>query len=100
MRTHTTDLNYWIKLLSCIIEANGGHIGLSRINVHLYYGGSRRGFYRFRLLVGMDKHCVNEISFTNNFCFFLNLPVNNELGIVQDGRHEFIIKCFKPSQNH
>ena len=34
----------------------------------------------------MDKHCVNEISFTNNFCFFLNLPVNNELGIVQDGR--------------
>ena len=48
----------------------------------------------------MDKHCVNEISFTNNFCFFLNLPVNNELGIVQDGRHEFIIKCFKPSQNH
>ena len=48
--------------------------------------------------MGMDKHCVNEISFTNNFCFFLNLPVNNELGIVQDGRHEFIIKCFKPSQ--
>ena len=43
--------------------------------------------------MGMDKHCVNEISFTNNFCFFLNLPVNNELGIVQDGRHEFIIKC-------
>ena len=81
----TTDLNYWIKLLSCITEANGG---------------SRRGFYRFRLLVGMDKHCVNDISFTNNFCFFLNLPVNNELGIVQDGRHEFIIKCFKPSQNH
>ena len=37
--------------------------------------------------MGMDKHCVNEISFTNNFCFFLNLPVNNELGIVQDGRH-------------
>ena len=35
--------------------------------------------------MGMDKHCVNEISFTNNFCFFLNLPVNNELGIVQDG---------------
>ena len=33
--------------------------------------------------MGMDKHCVNEISFTNNFCFFLNLPVNNELGIVQ-----------------
>ena len=31
--------------------------------------------------MGMDKHCVNEISFTNNFCFFLNLPVNNELGI-------------------
>ena len=53
----------------------------------------------FRLLVGMDKHCVNEISFTNNFCFFLNLPVNNALGIVQDGRHEFIIKCFKP-ENH
>ena len=50
--------------------------------------------------MGMDKHCVNEISFTNNFCFFLNLSVNNELGIVQDGRHEFIIKCFKPSQNH
>ena len=50
--------------------------------------------------MGMDKHCVNEISFTNNFCFFLNLPVNNELGIVQDGRHKFIIKCFKPSQNH
>ena len=70
------------------------------INLHWYYWGSRRGFYRFRLLVGMDKHCVNEISFTNNFCFFLNLPVNNELGIVQDGRHEFIIKCFKPSQNH
>ena len=96
----TTDLNYWIKLLSCIIEANGGHIGLSHINLHWYYWGSRRGFYRFRLLVGMDKHCVNEISFTNNFCFFWNLPVNNELGIVQDGRHEFIIKCFKPSQNH
>ena len=50
--------------------------------------------------MGMDKHCVNEISFTNNFSFFLNLPVNNELGIVQDGCHEFIIKCFKPSQNH
>ena len=50
--------------------------------------------------MGMDKHCVNEISFANNFCFLLNLPVNNELGIVQDGRHEFIIKCFKPSQNH
>ena len=50
--------------------------------------------------MGMDKHCVNEISFTNNFCFLLNLPVNNELGIVQDGHHEFIIKCFKPSQNH
>ena len=49
--------------------------------------------------MGMDKHYVNAISFTNNFCFFLNLPVN-ELGIVQDGRHEFIIKCFKPSQNH
>ena len=96
----STDLNYWIKLLSCIIEASGGHIGLSHINLHWYYWGSRRGFYRFRLLVGMDKHCVNEISFTNNFCFFLNLPVNNELGIVQDGRHEFIIKCFKPSQNH
>ena len=99
-RVMPTDLNYWIKLLSCIIEANGGHIGLSHINLHWYYWGSRRGFYRFRLLVGMDKHCVNEISFTNNFCFFLNLPVNNELGIVQDGRHEFIIKCFKPSQNH
>ena len=55
-----TDLNYWIKLLSCIIEANGGHIGLSHINLHWYYWGSRRGFYRFRLLVGMDKHCVNE----------------------------------------
>ena len=41
---------------------------------------------------------MNAISFTNNFCFLLNLPVNNELGIVQDGRHEFIIKCFKPSQ--
>ena len=95
-----TDLNYWIKLLSCMIEANGGHIGLSHINLHWYYWGSSRGFYRFRLLVGMDKHCVNEISFTHNFCFFLNLPVNNELGIVQDGRHEFIIKCFKPSQNH
>ena len=50
--------------------------------------------------MGMHKHCVNEISFTNNFCFLLNLPVSNELGIVQDGRHEFIIKCFKPSQNH
>ena len=50
--------------------------------------------------MGMDKHCVNDISVTNNFCFFLNVPVNNELGIVQDGRHEFIIKCFKPSQNH
>ena len=99
-RDMNTDLNYWIKFLSCIIEANGGHIGLSHINLHWYYWGSRRGFYRFRLLVGMDKHCVNEISFTNNFCFFLNLPVNNELGIVQDGRHEFIIKCFKPSQNH
>ena len=100
MSVQPTDLNYWIKLLSCIIEANGGHIGLSHIYLHWYYWGSRRGFYRFRLLVGMDKHCVNEISFTNNFCFFLNLPVNNELGIVQDGRHEFIIKCFKPSQNH
>ena len=99
-RVDITDLNYWIKLLSCIIEANGGHIGLSHINLHWYYWDSRRGFYRFRLLVGMDKHCVHEISFTNNFCFFLNLPVNNELGIVQDGRHEFIIKCFKPSQNH
>ena len=32
-----TDLNYWIKLLSCIIEANGGHIGLSHINLHWYY---------------------------------------------------------------
>ena len=31
-----TDLNYWIKLLSCIIEANGGHIGLSHINLHWY----------------------------------------------------------------
>ena len=50
--------------------------------------------------MGVDKHCVNEISFTNNFCFLLNLPVNNELGIVQDGRHEVIIKCFKPFQNH
>ena len=100
VRGWPTDLNYWIKLLSCIIEANGGHIGLSHINLHWYYWGSRRGFYRCRLLVGMDKHCVNEMSFTNNFCFFLNLPVNNELGIVQDGRHEFIIKCFKPSQNH
>ena len=79
-RCFVTDLNYWIKLLSCIIEANGGHIGLSHINLHWYYWGSRRGFYRFRLLVGMDKHCVNEISFTNNFCFFLNLPVNNEWG--------------------
>ena len=29
----STDLNYWIKLLSCIIEANGGHIGLSHINL-------------------------------------------------------------------
>ena len=36
-RTKTTDLNYWIKLLSCIIEANGGHIGLSHINLHWYY---------------------------------------------------------------
>ena len=35
-RTYT-DLNYWIKLLSCIIEANGGHIGLSHINLHWYY---------------------------------------------------------------
>ena len=34
---YTTDLNYWIKLLSCIIEANGGHIGLSHINLHWYY---------------------------------------------------------------
>ena len=50
--------------------------------------------------MGMDKHCVNEISFTNNCCFCLNWPVNNEVGIVQDGRPEFIIKCFKPSQNH
>ena len=33
----TTDLNYWIKLLSCITEANGGHIGLSHINLHWYY---------------------------------------------------------------
>ena len=33
----STDLNYWIKLLSCIIEANGGHIGLSHINLHWYY---------------------------------------------------------------
>ena len=33
-RIDTTDLNYWIKLLSCIIEANGGHIGLS----HIYIG--------------------------------------------------------------
>ena len=32
-----TDLNYWIKLLSCIIEANGGHIGLSHINLHWYH---------------------------------------------------------------
>ena len=32
-----TDLNYWIKLLSCIIKANGGHIGLSHINLHWYY---------------------------------------------------------------
>ena len=32
-----TDLNYWIKLLSCIIEANSGHIGLSHINLHWYY---------------------------------------------------------------
>ena len=31
-----TDLNFWIKLLSCIIEANGGHIGLSHINLHWY----------------------------------------------------------------
>ena len=31
-RVFPTDLNYWIKLLSCIIEANGGHIGLSHIN--------------------------------------------------------------------
>ena len=35
--------------------------------------------------MGMDKHCVNEISFANNFCFLLNLPMNNESGIVQDG---------------
>ena len=41
--------------------------------------------------MGMDKHCVNEISFANNFSFLLNLPVNNELGIVQDGRHEFTL---------
>ena len=32
--------------------------------------------------MGMDKHCVNEISFTNNVCFFLNLPVNNELAFL------------------
>ena len=50
--------------------------------------------------MGMDKHCVNEISFINNFCFLLNLPADNELRIFQDGRHEFIIKCFKPSQDH
>ena len=50
--------------------------------------------------MGMDKHCAKEISFTNDFCSLLNLPVNNELGIVQDGPHELIIKCFKPSQNH
>ena len=36
-RIAITDLNYWIKLLSCIIEANGGHIGLSHINLHWYY---------------------------------------------------------------
>ena len=30
-------LNNWIKLLSCIIEANGSHIGLSHINLHWYY---------------------------------------------------------------
>ena len=36
-RVKSTDLNYWIKLLSCIIEANGGHIGLSHINLHWYY---------------------------------------------------------------
>ena len=36
-RQAITDLNYWIKLLSCIIEANGGHIGLSHINLHWYY---------------------------------------------------------------
>ena len=44
--------------------------------------------------MGMDKHCVNEISFTNNFCFFLNVPVNNELGIVQDGRHRVHYQVF------
>ena len=37
LRLVDTDLNYWIKLLSCIIEANGGHIGLSHINLHWYY---------------------------------------------------------------
>ena len=37
MCVYITDLNYWIKLLSCIIEANGGHIGLSHINLHWYY---------------------------------------------------------------
>ena len=37
LQVMTTDLNYWIKLLSCIIEANGGHIGLSHINLHWYY---------------------------------------------------------------
>ena len=53
--------NYdWIKV--CISEANGGHIGLSTINLHSYYWRSRRGFYSFRLFVGIDKHCVN-----NNF---------------------------------
>ena len=36
-RATSTDLNYWIKLLSYIIEANGGHIGLSHINLHWYY---------------------------------------------------------------
>ena len=36
-RNRTTDLNYWIKLLSCIVEANGGHIGLSHINLHWHY---------------------------------------------------------------
>ena len=37
MSVLNTDLNYWIKLLSCIIEANGGHIGLSHINLHWCY---------------------------------------------------------------
>ena len=40
--------------------ANGGHIGLFTINLHSYNWHRRRGFYSFRLSVGMVKLCVNN----------------------------------------